>query len=173
MDEQASTHGVPVRASEAVVREMFAHYDAALAFGPSFFLTQLGAYVRDRCPDIEEALPFVHVHLAGGESLDVCHVIGLAPRWVALAVYEPVSRAMRTECVPYEAIVRITISPGHAQGDHMGFYQEADPALQETAEETFWRAATRGGEAGRQVDVEWQDPSGPEGEAGEVHPGEA
>lgn len=128
-------------AQETAVRDQFARWQAALAFGRSFFLGHLGAYVRDRCPDPDEALPFVHLHLVNGEMLDVCHVIGLTPRWVALAVYEGTSRAMRTELVPYETILRITISPGHALENHMGFRQEAPPAVQETAEETLSKTA--------------------------------
>lgn len=141
MDEPGSVEKGSGETRETAVHDLLARWEAALAFGPSFFLAHLGVYVRDRCPDPGEALPFVHLHLANGEVLDVCHVIGLTPRWVALAVYEGTSRAMCTELVPYETITRITISPGHAQGNHLGFHQEAPPAVQETAEETLSKAA--------------------------------
>jgi len=57
----------------------FVRADLACAFGPSFFLGHLGRFVRDQCPDPKENLPTVHVHLADGETLDVCHIIGISP----------------------------------------------------------------------------------------------
>lgn len=154
MDEPASVVQGPDEARETAVHELLGRWEAMLAFGPRFFLAHLGAYVRDRCPDPGEALPFVHLHLASSEVLDVCHVIGLTPRWVALAVYEATSRAMRTELVPFESITRITISPGHAQGTHIGFHQETPPALQESAEETLHKAADPGSGARRRPNPE-------------------
>lgn len=145
MDEQASVASDPDEARKMAARELLGRWEAMLAFGPQFFLGHLAAYVRECCPDPSEALPFVHLHLASGEVLDVCHVIGLTPRWVALAVFEGNSRAMRTELVPYEAITRVTISPGQAQGTHMGFHQETPAAVQATAEEALHRAAVPGG----------------------------
>jgi hypothetical protein len=126
------------------VREMLARIDATLPFGPTFFLRHLGAFVRDCCPDPSEALPFVHVHLSSGDVLDLCHVIGLAPRFVALAVYESggSARVMRTELVPYEAIVRITVRSGKKEGSHIGFSQEQAPALSTLPEEDLELAAT-------------------------------
>lgn len=129
---------------QTAVRESFARWDAALVFGPSFFMRQLGAYIRDRCPEASEVLPFVHVRLTNGESLDVCHVIGLSTRWVALATYRESSSGMATELVPYECITRITIEPGQAEGARIGFQQKTPPTLEETAEEVLLRAATRG-----------------------------
>lgn len=141
VDESSNVEESASTTSETASHSLLARWEAALAFGPGFFFAHLGAYVRDRCPDPREALPFVHLHLASGEVLDVCHVIGLTTRWAALAVYEVTSRAMRTELVPYETIMRVTISPGHMQGNHMGFHQEAPPAVQETAEEALNKAA--------------------------------
>ncbi len=60
----------------------FARFDVACTFGPSFCLGQLGRFVRDRCPDPNEHLPVVQVHLADGEPLDIHHIIGVSPRWL-------------------------------------------------------------------------------------------
>ena len=95
-------------------------------FGPGFFLGQLRAFARERCPDPGEALPAVELHLATGEVLDLCHVMGLAPTFVALAVRDgPRSGTgearMRTELVPYSLITRVTIRPVRAAGAHVGF----------------------------------------------------
>ncbi len=81
-----------------------AEFQASCPFGPAFFAGQLRGLVRERCPDPREGLPSVQLHLGSGERLDLCHVIGFAPAWVALAVWESGSDAMRTELVPYESI---------------------------------------------------------------------
>lgn len=106
-------------------------------FGPGFFLTQLAAFVRDRCPTPAEAMPLVQVHLVGGEVLGICHVIGLAPGWVALAVFEEAEteggNRMRTELVPYATIVRVTIRASASGEKRIGFHPTGTPAVLETA----------------------------------------
>lgn len=97
-------------------------------FGAGFFLTQLRAFARERCPAPEEGLPWVELHLVSGETLDLCHVIGLAVPFVALAIRDD-KAAMRTELVPYGLIARITIRPARAGGPHMGFDVNHEPAL--------------------------------------------
>lgn len=124
--------------------------DARCVFGPVFFLTQLRGFVRDRCPDAAEIMPVVELHLHSGESLDICHVIGIAPRCGALAVYEEDestgSRAMRTELVPYESIVRVTIRTVRPTSPHMGFNRAHTPTVMQhgprmTPEEALRAAA--------------------------------
>lgn len=103
-------------------------------FGPRFFLTYLPGLVRERCPEPVESLPRVSLHVASGEILDVCHIIGLAPRWVALAVYdggEGAGAAMRTELVPFETILRISIRLPKGGDRAMGFRQDRAPTLHE------------------------------------------
>ncbi len=94
-------------------------------FGAAFFLTRLRAFVRERCPDPAEGLPVVELHLADGEVLDLCHVIGVAQGWVALAVNEierpAAAPRMRTEIVPYECIVRVTVRSARVEAAHVGF----------------------------------------------------
>lgn len=98
------------------------------SFGPRFFLTQLAAFVRERCPDPGE-LPRVDLWI-DGEPHTICHVITIAPRWLALAVWNGrgESATMSTEIVPYELISRVTIgavSRAHA----IGFAQLSPPSL--------------------------------------------
>lgn len=104
-------------------------------FGPGFFLGQLRAFARDRCPDPAERLPSVTVHLVSGEELELCHVIGLAPGFVALAVRERASvagaMAMRTELVPYVCLARVTIRPITDRAKQVGFNAEGMPPLLE------------------------------------------
>ena len=119
-------------------------------FGPGFFLGQLRAFARERCPEASENLPSVELHLATGEVFDLCHVMGLAPEFVALAVREARgvsgiegTAAMRTELVPYSLITRVTIRPIRGDGPHVGFNPEHAPTvlLQAPTPEATLRAA--------------------------------
>ncbi|MCC7383974.1 MAG: hypothetical protein IT384_19185 [Deltaproteobacteria bacterium] len=103
-------------------------------FGPRFFLTYLPGLLRERCPEPADGLPRVSLHVTSGEILDVCHILGLAPRWVALAVFdggEGAGTAMRTELVPFETILRISIRLPKGGDRAMGFRQDQTPALHE------------------------------------------
>lgn len=107
---------------------------SAAPFGPGFFLGQLRAFARECCPSHLEPLPSVFIHLATGEVLGLCHVMGLAPSFVALAVHDETrgggtSVAMRTELVPYTLITRVTIRPRRDPDGHVGFDSSFEPRL--------------------------------------------
>jgi hypothetical protein len=91
-------------------------------FGPQFFFEQLAAFVRDRCPDPGEQLPRVDLWYLG-EPLALCHVVAVAPSWVAVAVRDRHAHdsEMRTELFPYEAISRVTIGAPVSRSRGMGF----------------------------------------------------
>ena len=103
----------------------FIRADLACAFGPSFFLGHLGRFVRDHCPDAGENLPVVQVRLADGETLDVCHIIGVSPRWVVLAIHDAANHrdGMAVELVPFEIIRRVRIATRRAENTSIGFSQ--------------------------------------------------
>jgi hypothetical protein len=107
--------------------------DTSSPFGPGFFLRQLGAFLTDRCPEPEAKLPGLFLHLADGEVLDVCHIIGIAPGWVALAVRQEERQAtestMRTELIPYSMVVRVTIRAGHHGEAPIGFDLGREPRM--------------------------------------------
>jgi hypothetical protein len=104
---------------------------SSLPCGLDFFLSSLGAFLRDRCPTPADGLPVVLVHLADGEVLDVCHIIGFARRWVALAVHDERGPSgpprMKTAVVPYEAICRFTMRAEPEGGTRIGFHQMTAP----------------------------------------------
>ena len=102
-------------------------------FGPDFFLTQLSAFVRERCPDPNE-LPRVDLWIEG-EPRTICHVITIAPRWVALAVWNGRGEhaTMSTEIVPYETISRVTIGTS-ARAHGIGFQQLHAPTIVDRAD---------------------------------------
>jgi hypothetical protein len=108
---------------------------SAATFGPGFFLGQLRAFARDCCPSPSETLPSVVIHLATGEMLELCHIMGLAPAFAALAIHDEkksgggTGDAMRTELVPYALITRITIRPRRNSGTHVGFDAGREPRV--------------------------------------------
>jgi hypothetical protein len=114
--------------------------DGRVPFGPAFFADSLGGLVRHRCPDPKEALPAVQLHLVGGAALHICHIIEITPAWIALAVREEGSPEMRTELVPFETIVRVTVWGSSLEGRRVGFVQEAAPAVHLTPEQALQAA---------------------------------
>lgn len=120
-------------------------------FDAAFFLGQLAGFVRDRCPPPEAGLPKVELHVADGDVLDLCHVIGVARDWVALAVKEPTGSGaqprMRTELVPFGSLVRVTIRAAGESAEPVGFDLRRAPAVLAASTpatpETTLRAAAR------------------------------
>lgn len=111
-----------------------------LPFGPVFFMTQLRGLASDKCPDPALGLPVVELHLATGEVLDLCHVIGITPAWVALAVRETEHGGpapnMRTEFVPFEIIARVTLRSSRTELPHLGFEHSRVPRVLDAAEQS-------------------------------------
>ena len=127
--------------NDAATRKALAEADRAFPFGPSFFLLQLARFVRDSCPDPSERLPVVQLHLADGDALDVCHCIGVSPRWVLLAVPDTAGprESMAIECVPFHLIQRVSIHTRRPEGTSLGFSQHQAPAVM--AAESLLQAA--------------------------------
>lgn len=136
--EQKDAGAAALKAAEA-----FISADLACPFGPSFFLGDLGRFVRDRCPDPKEDLPLVEVRLADGDTLDVCHIIGVSPQWVMLAVRDPANHrdGMAVELVPYAMIRHVRIGARRTGGASIGFSQARPPEV--LSPETFVGAARR------------------------------
>lgn len=67
----------------------------------------------------------MQIRLADGESLALCHIMGVTPRWVMLAVHDGASHGdgMAAELVPYEMIRRVYIGTRRAEGSAVGFAQ--------------------------------------------------
>ena len=109
-------------------------------FGPEFFLTHLRSFVRERCPTPADALPLVQVHLGSGEVLDLCHVVAISDRWVALAVREEARGAaemrMHTSLTPYELICRVEIRDRAAGASRMGFNLAHEPDVESSCRAT-------------------------------------
>jgi hypothetical protein len=136
MSEEAKSE-VEVDEAQMQLLAQLAH----IPFGPAFFLQHLTAFVRERCPDPKESLPLLHLHLADGEILDVCHIIGLSRLWIAVAVIEGTGegskRRMRTELVPYVHIARVTIRSAASGDGTVGFRSETPRLLSDSPEEAL------------------------------------
>jgi hypothetical protein len=102
------------------------------AFGPEFFTQTLGALARTECAT-DASRPEVILHLTDGTSISVCHLVGLAPAWVAIEAHEDAradgAGSTRTEIVPYEAIVRVTIRATGSEDARIGFDASRAPTL--------------------------------------------
>jgi hypothetical protein len=121
-------------AEERKAMKALAMADQRVAFGPLFFMQQLRGLVRDRCPIPAEGIPSVQIHLLDGDVLEICHIIGVSPSWIALAVHEeerPESSApLRTEMVPFHLISRVTIQADRHGGAHpIGFNADLEPSV--------------------------------------------
>lgn len=113
------------------IGEILADADPRRSFGPMFFASQLRVFVRDCCGGSDDYHPNVQVLLADGAVFDLCHVIGVASGWVALAVRDedhPKDESRRrTELVPYRAIERVTIRPSRDESGGIGFSHRVEP----------------------------------------------
>jgi hypothetical protein len=110
-------------------------------FGPTFFVRHLTDFVRKQCPRPGKSRPIVQIHLMSGEVLYLCNVIDVSKRWVALGVYddedEEDTHALRTEIVPYNNLVRITVKAPEDRSGQIGFFQQIPPTLHLTPESTL------------------------------------
>ncbi len=127
LDGETRPEASALEAGDALLAELAGQWP----FGLVFFLRQLGGFVRDRCPDPGDELPVVEIHLVDGSLLDLCHVMGVAPTWVALVVneFDPGDERarMRTEFVPYGRIVQVTVRARRNSAPRVGFTLDHSP----------------------------------------------
>lgn len=91
-------------------------------FGPTFFVLHLTRFIREECPSSDERMPEVRIFLSDGSVLQLCHIIGVTPRWVALAVFSrETDGEMSTELVPYDLVMRVSVSAGQSRTRSIGF----------------------------------------------------
>ena len=115
-------------AVRAALQEMLTS-ERRCPFGPRFFLEQIPTFLRDHCPDPAERLPRL-VLTVQGEPVVVCHVVAVAPRWVAVAARDEREDAgMRTELIAYETISRVTIGGAERGSCHPGFDATQRPVM--------------------------------------------
>lgn len=111
-----------------------------LAFGPSFFLERLGPFIREGCAGQPDRVPAVHLHLGSGAVIDVCHIIGITPDWLAVKAYDErlEGAQMHTELIPYGLIMRVSIRAlERGPGRRMGF-RSSDDETEEARPPKVW-----------------------------------
>jgi len=119
--------------TQVEVRDLLKAELAAPAFGLPFFGTILSSRFESHCSGTGPEVPQVLLHLVGGAVLDVCHVVEFTPRWIATAVFrdDRSCEQMDLEFVPYELILRVTLSSRPAEERRLGFdVQRSRAALQ-------------------------------------------
>jgi hypothetical protein len=92
-------------------------------FGPAFFATVLGDRVRAACDGQPEHVPVVELHLADGLTLDLCHILGVEPQWLAVQAYRDRETCEEMDLVfaPYGLITRVTVSMWQPSQRPIGF----------------------------------------------------
>ncbi len=106
-------------------------------FDRLFFLTVFSERVKDLCNSTTADVPIVLLDLIDGTTLDLCHVEGLAPRWMAAAVFRsnPSCDDMDLVFVPYESLIRVTVAKRSAESRPLGFnLKKSLPALSRPAD---------------------------------------
>ena len=106
-------------------------------FGLPFFCSVMKSRLMRHCSGVGPDVPQVLLHLAEGTALDLCHIVELSPKWIAAAVFRDDRSCdrMDVEFIPYELIVRVTLSsrPGEDH-DRLGFDVERSAAALQAAE---------------------------------------
>lgn len=94
-------------------------------FDARFFETVFADRVRSVCA-ARSGTPVVFLKLADDTTLDVCHIELLTPRWMLAAVFldDLTCENMDSVFVPYETILRVTVSTRNVSDRRMGFQLE-------------------------------------------------
>jgi hypothetical protein len=110
-------------------------------FNHLFFQTIFPERLHAVCQGHSEEVPVVLLQLADDRELDLCHIELLAPQWMAAAVFRnSVScEDMDTVFIPYETIIRVTLSRRNAKERHLGF--QSDLPIPEVLRATEGRRA--------------------------------
>ncbi len=106
-------------------------------FGLPFFMSVLKSRLMRHCNEVGPDVPQVLLHLAEGSVLDLCHIVELSPKWIAAAVFRDDADScdkMDVEFVPYELIIRVTLTGRSAEGPRrLGFDVNRSVAALEAA----------------------------------------
>ena len=100
-------------------------------FGPEFYRTVLPDRIRQECAARPGQVPVVQLKLGDGAALDVCHIIHLADRWLAVAYFRDTERCeeMDIAFLAYEFVTRVTFSLHDPRARRLGF-RIAEPEAQ-------------------------------------------
>ncbi len=83
-----------------------------IMFDGQFYQAVLSEAVRQQCQMSPGHVPVVELHLADGSTLDLCHIVSLAPTWFAVAYFRNPAEGDEVEqaLLPYPLVQWITLS---------------------------------------------------------------
>jgi hypothetical protein len=92
-------------------------------FEPNFYQTVLPDRVRQECAQRPSHVPVVEFRLADGITLDVCHIVHLADKWLAVAYFRDSSACqdMDIAFLGYEMVLRVMLSLHDPRARRLGF----------------------------------------------------
>jgi cell wall assembly regulator SMI1 len=99
-------------------------------FDREFFGAILPEHVRRSLAAHDDKTAIVEVHLGDRTVLDLCHVVRLDDKWVALAHYcrDDPHDDVDIAFVPYATIVRVSLTLRSNAERDMGFQMHSEPA---------------------------------------------
>jgi hypothetical protein len=104
-------------------------------FDAPFYLAVLPDAVRQQCQVNPEHVPVVELHLGDGTTLDLCHIVPLAPTWLAVAFFRSPGESDEVEqaLLPYPLVQWITLSVRPLRVRHIGFDVDRSMAATQVA----------------------------------------
>ena len=92
-------------------------------FDPGFYQTVLPDRVKQQCAMQSGHVPVVEFRLADGTALDVCHIVHLADKWLAVAYFRDASACQEMDLAffGYEMVARVTLSMHDPRSRRLGF----------------------------------------------------
>ena len=92
-------------------------------FEPAFYQNVLPDRVRQVCSERPSHVPVVEFRLADGTTLDVCHIVHLADKWLAVAYFRDSSayQDMDIAFLGYEMVLRVMLSLHDPRARRLGF----------------------------------------------------
>ena len=104
-------------------------------FDVGFYTSVFPDLVEKECRRQADKVPVVEFQLGDGTTLDICHILQLSDRWMTVAFFRDLKTCedMDIGFLPYELVVRITVSFHNAKSRRLGFTltEAAAPAAPE------------------------------------------
>ncbi|MBI4310569.1 MAG: hypothetical protein HY681_02215 [Chloroflexi bacterium] len=99
-------------------------------FDAAFYQAVLPDRVALECKGNPGMTPVVKLHLSNGQTLDVCHIVHLDGRWMAVQHFRDAQTCqdMDMAFLSYELVAMVSVSMQHTASRSMGFRltQEAE-----------------------------------------------
>jgi len=100
-----------------------------VVFDPRFYESVLPDRVRQQCVMQPGHVPVVEFRLTDGTLLDVCHIVHLDEKWLAVAFFRDASSCqdMDLALFGYELVTRVILSMHDPHSRSLGFQLDRQP----------------------------------------------